>query len=87
MQTCCTIVCNKAIDVEKERKGMPCLSYSGFSDGGTVLRLSVRAYMCVIDFRLKQGESDKLAAEETARKLGQIILEKDSKRYCVLISV
>lgn len=30
--------------------------------------------------RLKQSESDKLAAEETARKLGQIIAEKDVKR-------
>ncbi|XP_052069940.1 RUN and FYVE domain-containing protein 2-like isoform X1 [Mytilus californianus] len=30
--------------------------------------------------RLKQCESDKLAAEETARKLGQIIAEKDTKR-------
>ncbi|KAL8604542.1 hypothetical protein ACOMHN_015826 [Nucella lapillus] len=30
--------------------------------------------------RLKQSESDKLAAEETARKLGQIVADKDSKR-------
>ncbi|CAG2211134.1 RUN and FYVE domain-containing protein 2,Protein RUFY3,RUN and FYVE domain-containing protein 1 [Mytilus edulis] len=31
--------------------------------------------------RLKQCESDKLAAEETARKLGQIIADKDTKRF------
>lgn len=30
--------------------------------------------------RLKQSESDKVAAVETARKLGQIIAEKDQKR-------
>lgn len=30
--------------------------------------------------RLKQAEADKLAAEETARKLGQIVAEKDAKR-------
>ncbi|XP_076459398.1 RUN and FYVE domain-containing protein 2-like [Babylonia areolata] len=30
--------------------------------------------------RLKQSESDKMAAEETARKLGQIVADKDSKR-------
>ncbi|GFO38829.1 run and fyve domain-containing protein 2-like [Plakobranchus ocellatus] len=30
--------------------------------------------------RLKQAESDKVAAEETARKLGLIIAEKDQKR-------
>jgi hypothetical protein len=32
-------------------------------------------------WRLKQAEADKQAAEETARKLGQIIAVKDSKRW------
>lgn len=31
--------------------------------------------------RLKQTEADKEAAEETARKLGQIIVDKDAKRW------
>ena len=31
-------------------------------------------------FRLKQWESDKYAAEETARKLGQNLADKDAKR-------
>ena len=31
-------------------------------------------------FRNKQCENDKNAAEETARKLGQVIVEKDSKK-------
>lgn len=30
--------------------------------------------------RIKDSQSEKLAAEETARKLGQIIAERDSKR-------
>ena len=30
--------------------------------------------------RLKQWYSDKLAAEETSRKLGQLLVEKDAKR-------
>lgn len=30
--------------------------------------------------RLKQSESDKTAAEETARKLGQNLADKDAKR-------
>lgn len=37
------------------------------------------AFVCV--WRLKQAEADKQAAEETARKLGQIIADKDSKRW------
>ena len=32
-------------------------------------------------YRLKQSESDKNAAEETARKLGQNLADKDAKRY------
>ncbi|XP_005092555.1 RUN and FYVE domain-containing protein 2 isoform X2 [Aplysia californica] len=37
--------------------------------------------------RLKQSASDKVAAEETARKLGQIIAEKDQKRSALETSL
>lgn len=38
-------------------------------------------------WRLKQADADKQAAEETARKLGQIIADKDSKRWVDRISL
>ena len=34
--------------------------------------------------RFKQCESDKNAAEETARKLGQVVADKDSKKYSIV---
>ena len=43
------------------------------------LKVMISRYIS-FNFRLKQSESDKVAAEETARKLGQTVADKDSKR-------
>ncbi|CAL1534204.1 unnamed protein product [Lymnaea stagnalis] len=40
-----------------------------------------------MDQRLKQSESNRVAAEETARKLGQIIVDKDQKRSALETSL
>ncbi|KAK3768470.1 hypothetical protein RRG08_060832 [Elysia crispata] len=45
------------------------------------------AAMKDMEQRLKQAEADKVAAEETARKLGQIIAEKDQRRSALETSL